>query len=401
MKKLFWVAAAVILAVIIWNAPSLEERAARARGSQMASEVPPLRDQYAGLFPIGNVISPRDLGTIRFEALQRHFDILTAENHMKPDHLQRVQGVWTFGPADSIVNAAREAGMQFHGHTLMWHQQSPSWMNYPGISRDRAIENLQTHIRTVMAHFRGRVVSWDVLNEAIDSNPSDPYDWVASLRDTPWLRAIGPDYVEIAFRTAREADPGAILYYNDYNMDNQRKAIAVYNMVRDINARNPDVLGRPLIDAVGMQGHYRLGTNVENVRASMLRFASLGVQVSITELDVLAGDHSFLTDAQALQQGILYARLFSLFREHADILGRVTIWGLDDGTSWRSRQSPVLFDRSLRAKPAFFAALNPEGFLVEHGVIPAGETKHLWEDALFGTQAIPGKIPLVTESLDW
>ena len=384
MKKLFWVATFAVLASLtiwnFWNTQGLEGRAARTRGTQRASEVPSLRAQYAGLFPVGNVVSPRDLGTQRFELLRMHFDILTAENHMKPDHLQRVQGVWTFGPADRIVNAAMEAGMQFHGHTLVWHQQSPDWMNHPGISREQAIENLQTHIRTVMGHFRGRVRSWDVLNEAINSNPANPEDWVGSLRDTPWLRAIGPEYVEIAFRTARETDPTAILYYNDYNMDNHRKALAVYNMVRDINERNPDVLGRPLIDAVGMQGHYRLGTNVESVRASMLRFASLGVQVSITELDVLAGDHSFLTDEQALQQGILYARLFSIFREHAEILGRVTIWGLDDGTSWRSRQNPVLFDRSLRAKPAFFAVLNPDGFLAEHGVFPE-EAEPLQADA--------------------
>ena len=393
MRKLAGVAALVFLAFALWNAPGLAERAARAGGGQRAIEVPPLRDSWAGYFPVGNVISPRDLGTERFAVLARHFDILTAENHMKPDHLQAERGVWTFGPADRVVNAALDAGLGFHGHTLAWHQQSPGWMNHAGISRDQAIENLQTHVRTVVGHFRGRVRSWDVLNEAISSNPPDPEDWVASLRDTPWLRAIGPEYVEIAFRAAREADPSAVLYYNDYNMDNQPKAIAVYNMIRDINARNPDVLGRPLIDAVGMQGHYRLGVSVDSVRASMLRFASLGVQVSVTELDITAGDNHFLTDDQALQQGILYARLFSLFRENAGFLGRVTIWGLDDASSWRARQSPLLFDRSLRAKPAFFAALNPDGFLAERGVF-AAEAQRLRADARFGSPSMRADDPL-------
>jgi len=349
-----------------------------------ALEVPSLREAHAGYFLVGNVISPRNLGRESFDVLTRHFNIVTAENHMKPDHLQRERGVFTFTHADNIVNAALEAGMYVHGHTLAWHNQSPAWKNYDGISREQAIENLQTHIRTVMEHFRGRVRSWDVVNEVMINNPANPEDWVASLRPTPWLRAIGPEYIEIAFRTARETDPTVLLYYNDYNMDNQRKARAVYHMIRDINARNPDVMGRPLIDGMGMQGHYNLGTLVENVRGSMRRFASLGVQVSITELDILAGSNYRLTEAQAIQQGIMYARLFALFREHAHFIDRVTIWGIDDEHSWRARQNPVLFDAWYRAKPAFFGALQPVEFLAQHGIF-FREVETLTADARFGT----------------
>ena len=273
-----------------------------------------LKERYRSFFPVGNVISPRDLGTERFDLLKKHFDIVTAENAMKPIYLQREKGVFTFDVADELVNAALEAGMKVHGHTLAWHQQSPAWINREGISRDEAIENMVGHAQTVAAHFRGRVVSWDALNEAIIDNPTTPQNWKAALRRAPWYNAIGEEYIAIVFRAAREADPDALLYYNDYNLDNPNKALAVYHMVKEINEQNPDVLGRPLIDGIGMQGHYRVGVDLENVAASLKRFASLGVQVSVTELDVQAGASFRLTAEQALIQGAVYARLFAFFR---------------------------------------------------------------------------------------
>lgn len=329
-----------------------------------------LKERYIAHFLVGNVISPRDLtngdtneSSPRFAALKKHFNVLTAENAMKPLYLQPQKGVFTFETPDALVNAVLKAGIKMHGHTLVWHQQSPEWINKEGISREEAIENLITHIKTVAGHFKGRVISWDVLNEAINDNPANPGNWKSALRDTPWLRAIGPDYIEIAFKAAREADPNAILYYNDYNLDNPSKALAVYNMVKELNEKNPNILGRPLIDAVGMQGHYRVRTNIDNVEASIKRFASLGVEVSITELDVQAGLNETLTEEEALIQGIVYARLFDVFSKYASVLGRVTIWGLDDGSSWRRGTSPTLFDKALREKPAYYGALDPALFL--------------------------------------
>jgi len=349
----------------------------------LSGEIPPLKDAYSGLFLIGNVISPSELGTPRFIALRRHFDVLTAENAMKPRYLQGEKGVFTFDDADKIVDAALAAGLKIHGHTLAWHQQSPDWMNYAGISRNEAIDNLQNHVKTVAAHFKGRVISWDVLNEAIRDNPPNPQDWRAALRQSPWLAAIGPGYVELAFMAAREADPSAVLYYNDYNLDDQSKAAAVYYMVKELNEKYRALRGKPLIDGIGMQGHYRVSTNIDNVAASLERFASLGVEVSVTELDVLAGASGALSEAQAIEQGIVTARLFSLFREYANTIARVTIWGLDDGKSWRGARNPTLFDRNLDAKPAFFAALNPEQFLAENGSRITKEIKTA--TALYGT----------------
>jgi endo-1,4-beta-xylanase len=354
-----------------------------------------LKDQYKDFFPVGNVVSPRDLGGPRFELLKNHFDILTAENAMKPLYLQGQKGVFTFETADRLVDAVRVAGMKMHGHTLVWHQQSPEWINKDGISRDEAIENLITHVKTVTSHFRGRVISWDVLNEVIIDNPPSPGDWRASLRESPWLRAIGPEYVEIAFRAAREADPDAVLYYNDYNLDNRNKALAVYNMVKELNETYPNVLGRPLVDAVGMQGHYRVNMNPENVAASLRSFISLGVEVSITELDVQAGSNNSLNEVEALQQGLMYARLFAFFREYAANLGRVTIWGLDDGSSWRARNSPTLFDNDLRPKPAFFGALNPSAFIAENeNLLSIVKKQPLQADARYGSPALDAKGPL-------
>jgi endo-1,4-beta-xylanase len=374
------------------NAKASREKANTMKG---AANTPVLKDQYASFFLVGNVISPRDLDGPRFEMLKKHFDILTAENAMKPRYLQGSPGVFTFETADSLVDAVLKAGMKVHGHTLAWHQQSPEWINREGISRAEAVENLTNHAKTVASHFRGKVISWDVLNEAIIDNPTNPTDWRASLRQTPWYKAIGPEYIEIVFRAAREADPEAKLYYNDYNLDNRNKALAVYNMVKEINKQNPNVGGRPLIDGIGMQGHYRTKTNVENVAACLERFASLGVEVSITELDVQAGINSVLTEEQALEQGVAYARLFALFRRNAAVLGRVTIWGLDDGSSWRRDTSPTLFDSNLQTKPAFFGALDPAAFLAENeGRLAAFKKEPLQAQARYGSPALDAADPL-------
>ena len=353
-------------------------------------KIPALKDTYKNQFLIGNIVSPVETGGgIRFELMKKHFNVLTAENAMKPSSLQREKGIFTFEDADNMVNAVLAAGLKMHGHTLAWHQQSGAWMNPEGIPRDEAIENLVVHAKTVAEHFKGRVISWDVLNEAIIDNPPTPEDWKASLRQSGWLKAIGPEYVEIVFMAAREADPDAMLYYNDYNLDNQSKSIAVYHMVKELNEKYPDVGGRPLIDGIGMQGHYRVNTNTENVTLSLERFISLGVEISVTELDVQAGADSTLSKRQAIEQGIVYARLFSIYKEHAAHIKRITVWGLDDKRSWRSATNPTLFDQDLKAKPAFYGALNPEKFTKENQILLVKDAKQA--EAFYGTPVIDGK----------
>jgi endo-1,4-beta-xylanase len=352
--------------------------------------ITPLKDTYATFFPVGTIASGKDLSGLRLELLTKHFAIATAENAMKPGELQPRKGEFTFAAADAIVNAMRDHGLAMHGHTLAWHQQTGAWMHTGAdgspLPRDEALDNLTTHAKTVVDHFKGRVVSWDVLNEAINDGISADAaaDWVSCLRNSPWRKAIGDDYVEAVFLAAQEADPDAKLYYNDYNLDNQNKAAAVYNMVKALNEKHPG-----LIDGVGMQGHYNLNTNPANVELSIQKFTSLGVEVSITELDVTAGSDGRLSDDDTTRQALVYARLFSIFQKHKGSIGRVTIWGLDDGSSWRADRNPVLFDRSFKAKKAFSAAAHPAEFIAGNPVV---ETVAKHGAAAYGTPLIDGAI---------
>jgi len=183
---------------------------------------------------------------------------------------------------------------------------------------------------------------------------------------SPWNRAIGPDYIEKAFLTARAADPDAKLYYNDYNLNEENKAQAVYNMVKDINQRYPNVGGRPLIDGIGMQTHYSIATDPQGAENSITLFASLGVKIAISEMDIeAAGTFSGTVvawgDDAAESQAVRYAALFDIFKRHAASIERVTFWGLDDGTSWRASTHPTLLNSDYSLKPAFYAVAGTAG----------------------------------------
>lgn len=340
----------------------------------------PVKNKYQNDFLIGNAISSEDLEGVRLDLLKMHHNVVTAGNAMKPDALQPTKGTFTFDAADAMVNKVLAEGMQMHGHVLVWHQQSPDWMNTTKdaegktipLKREEALLNLKTHIRTVVEHFGNRVISWDVVNEAMNDNPSNPSDWQGALRKSPWYNAIGPDYLEQAFLAAREVldehpDWDVKLYYNDYNDDNQNKAQAIYSMVKDLNdsyaLKHP---GKRLVDGVGMQAHYNINTNPENVKLSLEKFISLGVEVSITELDIMAGSEFQLSEKLANAQGYLYAQLFDIYKAHAANIARVTFWGLDDNTSWRAENNPLLFDKNLQAKPAYYAVIDSAKFLEEH-----------------------------------
>jgi endo-1,4-beta-xylanase len=343
----------------------------------LLTDLPALHDIYKDKFLIGNVISPNEATGTRFTYLRHHFNVLTAENAMKPDATQAVKGKFTY--SDALVSAATTAGAKIHGHTLVWHSQTPVWMTEGG--REAAIANMETHIKAVMEHYKGKVISWDVVNEAIDLPSSGGWsveDWKSCLRkdtghvsaaDTSrWYGAIGADFVELAFLAARDADPDAKLYYNDFSLDNQNKARAVANMVKDINERYPAVGGRKLIDGVGMQAHYSIMTDPNNVKKSIEMFIAAGVEVSISELDIQAvfSGSTLSEETALLRQGSLYAQLFTIFAEHSAQISRVTFWGLDDAHSWRQDSKPLLFDAKYNAKPAFYGVQNPALFLRDH-----------------------------------
>ncbi len=374
---------------------------------KIQNDLKSIKDVYKNDFLIGNAIAAEDLDGIRLDLLKKHFNVMTAGNAMKPDALQPTKGNFTFGDADKLVDKVLSEGFKMHGHTLVWHQQSPAWLNTKTdasgntvpLSRDEALVNLKTHIKTVVEHYGNKVISWDVVNEGMNDNPSNPEDWKGALRQSPWYQAIGPDYMEQAFLAAREVldahpDWDVKLYYNDYNDDNQNKSKAIYYMVKELNEKYAKTHpGKRLIDGVGMQAHYSMSTNPSNVELSLERFISLGVEVSITELDVQAGSDFKLSEDVANAQGYLYAQLFDIYKKHAANISRVTIWGIDDGTSWRSSTNPLPFDKNLQAKPAFFGTVDPAKFMDEHKPqTPKGAKTAI---AAYGTPVIDGTVDSV------
>ncbi|WP_449601464.1 endo-1,4-beta-xylanase [Paenibacillus sp. Marseille-Q9583] len=347
---------------------------------EIQKDLASIKDTYKNDFLIGNAISGGDLDGIRLDLLKMHHNLVTAENAMKPDQVYSSPGVFNFTAQDILVDKISAEGLKLHGHVLAWHSQTPDWLNTTTdanknkipLSREEALKNLRTHIKTVMEHFGDKVISWDVVNEAMNDNPSNPTDWKAALRSAPWKSAIGTDYVEQAFLAAREVldlhpEWNIKLYYNDYNDDNQNKAQAIYSMVKEINDKYAlEHPGKLLVDGIGMQAHYNLNTNPENVKLSLEKFISLGVEVGITELDIMAGSNSTITEQQANAQGYLYAQLFKIYKDHAENISRVTFWGLSDGTSWRTENSPLPFDGNLQAKPAYYGVIDPDKFIAEH-----------------------------------
>jgi len=339
--------------------------------------LPPIKTQFNSHFRIGNIFNPGDVSgsSVTNTRLTRHFNVLTAENNMKPQYISTGQGQYNFSTADSMVNSARASGFRVVGHTLLWHSQNASWMT----SSNCSVANMKKYITDVVTHFKGKIYSWDVLNEAFPDGVSASADWKTSMRaNNPWFASQGSSFVYEGFLAARLADPVAILYYNDYNMDNAGKATMVRNMVRDVNQQylagkdKPagEAAGRLLIEGIGMQSHHNTGVSASSIRASLNLFKPLGVKISISELDVLGQTYqqfaavgqgtnkhgSTTVTAAGLQtQARLYGEYMKLFLEYKDIIERVSLWGVTDDKSWRSAGLPLLFDSNGKAKSAYYS----------------------------------------------
>jgi endo-1,4-beta-xylanase len=204
-------------------------------GNDLISLLPPMKNDFAGKFMIGNIFNPSDVSSsgVTNTMLTRHYNALPAENHMKPDQIStKGKGTYNFTIADNMVDAAVASGFKVVGHTLLWHSQIPQWQRSMATAdRETALEAMKQYISDVAGHFSGKIYSWDVLNEAF---PDDGYsaDWKTSMRtNNPWYAAIGSDFVYEGFLAARQADPSAVLYYNDYNTDQAGKAKMIYDMV--------------------------------------------------------------------------------------------------------------------------------------------------------------------------
>ncbi|MFI6132467.1 non-reducing end alpha-L-arabinofuranosidase family hydrolase [Micromonospora sp. NPDC051141] len=280
----------------------------------------------------GTAIAAGRLGDSTYSTIAaREFNMITAENEMKPDATEPNQNQFNFNSGDQIYNWATQRGLKVRGHTLAWHAQQPGWMQRLSGSALRSA--MINHINGVMAHYKGKLAAWDVVNEAFNEDGS---------RRSSNLQGTGNDWIEVAFRTARAADPSVKLCYNDYNIENWSygKTQGVYRMIQDFKSR-----GVP-IDCVGLQTHFTGGSSLpSNFQTTLSSFAALGVDVALTEADV--------TNASTSQ----YAGLTQACMNVPRCIG-ITVWGVRDSDSWRSGESPLLFDGSGNKKAAYTSVLN-------------------------------------------
>ncbi|MGI5525783.1 endo-1,4-beta-xylanase [Micromonospora sp. CA-259024] len=279
------------------------------------------------------------------ETLAANFNAVTAENAMKWANLEPRQGEYDWTAADQLVEFAQAHGQTVYGHTLVWHTSVPSWITDSWSSEDlRAL--LREHVTTVAARYRGKVWAWDVVNEVLNDD--------GTLRDTIWLRKLGPSYISEAFRWAHEADPDARLFINDYGTESRaRKADALLRLVRDLRAHGVPVHG------VGFQTHLRSGRPPTDITGNLRRFAALGVSVAITELDVRIELPE--TPQKLVTQALLYQHVLKACLA-VSTCESFTLWGFSDGSSWIAAHFPgygaaCLFDQNLRPKPAHQALM--------------------------------------------
>lgn len=312
-------------------------------------QVDPLRDaaRAAGKL-VGTAVQSGFLADGRYSGvLSRHFNYLTAEYEMKWDPIERTRGDNDFRAADAIVSYGQGNGMQIKGHALVWHGSVPSWAG--GLSSSEFRAAFENHIRSVAEHFRGRVYAWDVVNEAVADDGS-------GLRDTVFRQKLGDQYIADAFRLARQADPQALLFYNDYGGEGlTQKSNRIYDLVAGLRAQ-----GVP-IDGVGMQMHITASNppSDASIASNMQRLAALGLLVNISEMDVRIRDLPSQTKLDTQKAVYHSVTAVCVAEPRCDA---ITFWGFTDAHSWIDAQygadDPLLFDDQYAAKPAYYGVLD-------------------------------------------
>jgi GH35 family endo-1,4-beta-xylanase/enterochelin esterase-like enzyme len=320
-----------------------------------------IKDAFKDSFLVGMAGDlPSRYSDEELELAAEHFAAITPENCMKPEQVHPAEDRWTFERSDALVDWAQKNGMTIHGHTLVWHAQTPDWF-FKGRDPETIKRRMKDHIETLAGRYKGKLQSWDVVNEAISDGGDSETAKTENLRNSNWLQTLGPEFLTLAFKFAREADPDAVLYYNDYNIESGPKHASSMVLLKRLLAE-----GAP-IDAVGIQGHWRSGrVPFEDIEKAITDYASLGLKVSITELDVTIrgeaggqfGRRRFRNSAPPSVEDLNaqaedYAKLFAIFKKHEDLIERVSFWGLNDRRTWRRGQHPLLFDANNNPKPAY------------------------------------------------
>ncbi len=347
--------------------------------------------------------------------VKAQFNQVVAENEMKWGSLHPRAGKdgydWT--AADAFVKFGTDNNMELAGHTLVWHSQTPNWvfegtvlppgatekpkpagsgspptpplgapgagrgpgrgpggspgfrpfeLDGPRATREELLERMHDHIRAVVGRYKGKIKVWDVVNEAISDNGEEV------LRKSPWSVIIGPDFIEKAFEFAHEADPDAILRYNDYGLENPAKRKKLITLIKGLQEKKVP------IGAIGTQAHLNVTVTFDTMDQSLAEMKTLGLPIHVTELDVngaMGGQQGFGADiggnANATDGGLVaeaekklteaYTGIFRAFLKHKDAVKLVTFWGPNDANSWRSRGRPLLFDADSKPKPAFHAVI--------------------------------------------
>lgn len=311
-----------------------------------------MKDAFKDKFYIGCAMNTWQIDQRIYSALhavETHYNSIVPENCMKIEELQPVEGQFNFKWADQFVEYGEQHNMFIVGHCLVWHSQCPAWM-FQGkyrvpMSPELLKKRMRDHIFTVVGRYKGRVKGWDVVNEAIEDD--------GSFRKSPYYNILGEEFIELAFKYAHEADPDAELYYNDYSTHIPAKRDAIVRLVKNLKAKGCR------IDAVGMQSHVSFDTPLDEYEKSLEAFAATGVKVQVTELDLsvlpwpqrgmgAAVETNFeykkqidpYTDGLPAeveqQQSEFYKKLFAIYLRHADVMKRVTFWGVLDSESWKN-----------------------------------------------------------------
>lgn len=319
-----------------------------------------LSEAYNDYFKIGVAIGPRTLETDQAELILEQFVSLTAENVMKIGPIHPKRDSFNWGPADQIAEFARSNDMVMRGHTLCWHNQVPDWLFILGeqeVIRDTLLNRLKFHVTEVVSRYKDIVYAWDVVNEAISDKDGEQY------RNNKWFEIVGEDYIAKAFQYAHETDPDAMLFYNDYGVVNPVKREKIYLMIKNLLGQGVPIHG------IGIQAHWSIEKPTEEELVKTIElFASLGLKIHITELDISiypSREDQEISQAEFLEtaeqkQVEQYQMIFNVFRKYKDHIENVTFWGISDRRSWLDnypvagrKNYPLLFDKDLQPKKAY------------------------------------------------
>lgn len=328
---------------------------------------PTIKDAYKSHFLIGMAGDlPARYSDQERRLVKDHFNVVTPENCMKPALVHPGETTWRFERTDALVQWCVENKLAIHGHTLVWHAQTNDWFFRDG-DKAAVTRRLQEHIRVLVGRYKGKIQSWDVVNEAINDGGNARTAQTENLRNSSWRRTLGPEFLTLAFKYAHQADADAKLYYNDYGIEAGPKHASSLVLLKRLLKEGAPIHG------VGIQGHWSTrGIPYAALDKAISNYAALGLKVSITELDVTirgtaggqfgppfggrrkdGGTPPTPEDLKA--QADAYARLFSIFIKHKGAIERVTFWGLSDRRTWRFGQHPLIFDADNQPKPAYAA----------------------------------------------